>query len=60
VIGDSPLFEKFSLDKDMEDDDLSKIGDKSPTLKCLDVNSLSRVKLPRVMLKTALPISVNG
>ena len=37
VIGDSPLFKKFSSDTDMEVDDLSKIGDNSPPLKCLDV-----------------------
>jgi hypothetical protein len=37
VIGDSPLFEKFSSDTDMEVDDLSKIGDNSPPLKFLDV-----------------------
>ena len=37
MIGDSPLFKKFSSDTDMEVDDLSKIGDNSPPLNCLDV-----------------------
>jgi hypothetical protein len=68
VIGDSPLFEKFSSDTDMEVDDLSKIGDNSPPLKglspiTLDESSTSCFVLsgsePNLLNRGLLPITLD-